>query len=264
MLKKIVQATIVFFMGVAMFCDLKYNIIPGKQVQMEPDEGYKSLLKYIHSDNAETENVDFSKPGKYEFEYRKQWNRYKGIVKISDTTPPEIKIKNPIILEKDFVSVRDFEVYINDWSEVQVSITGIEKISENISKNEFDMLNTSYITGIEKKASLMTDIPVENGLYEITLQAVDSYGNTSEATTYAYRDKEPPVFSENRVIRATIKDNHTVSVNMGDVEVTDAFCGQISTNNISIINTSNFPQITIKAIDSYGNESKAEYTVNIN
>lgn len=179
--------------------------------------------------------IDITTAGEYEVVVNYEGEEYRSTVKVVDTTPPVLKLRDVSVFENAKVSKDNFVVNASD--------------------------NSGKVT-----TTLKSDIKYGSyGKQTITIEAKDPSGNvtTKEATFTIKEDKKGPVFSG--LSNLSIKKNSSVDYKKG-VKATDNVDGSVdftfSDSNVKY-NTAGTYYVTYTAHDKKGNKTNGKRSVTI-
>lgn len=212
-----------------------------EEVEREAGSALPTVSDFLVKDNANAkivsgldDSVDMSVPGEYPVVIEISGKEYNSVLRVVDTTKPQVTTKNVTIFTTGTVEPEDLIESIEDVTATTVAFVG----SPNLS---------------------------QAGSYEVTIAVTDAGGNTTEATAQVevVADTEPPVIEgvEDITIPAgtsvSYKRNVTVTDNLDeDVELT------VVTDGVDLNTVGDYP-ITYIATDSAGNVTEVSAVLHV-
>lgn len=248
----------------------------GEELKLNAKDFFNTSDDKLKEIKFDTKKVDTSKVGEYKVTATYKKEKYTITVKVKDTKAPEVTMKQQYLFTNDVANADLTQLVdtVYDASEYTMELTNFEKTAE-LSLMDDNALNTlvdSIVYPGDQKELLSMgtkDIPTDEGVYKSALVVTDKEGNKTANEVYVILDKTGALIDDVEDMTVEQEDvTATPEVDLTQYHVEDIVDGVIGsdkyTAEMKLTDEANHQYtVYVSYTDRAGNESKAEFLVNV-
>lgn len=248
----------------------------GVNLELKAEDFFDTSDDKLKEIKFDTSKVDTSKVGEYKATATYKKEKYTITVKVEDTKAPEVTMKQQYLFTNDIAGA-DLEQLVDsvyDASEYTMELTNFEKTAELslMDDNAVNALVDSIVYPGDQDALLSMgtkDVPVDEGVYKAALVTTDAEGNQFANEVYVILDKTGALIDDVEDMTIEQEDVTAVpEVDLTQYHVEDIVDGVIGsdkyTAEMKLTDEANHQYtVYVSYTDRAGNESKAEFLVNV-
>lgn len=248
----------------------------GQELALEATDFFDISKERASEVTFDTSNVDIARPGEYKVTALYKKESYVITVKVEDTTAPAVEMKERILFTNDVAAADVMELVdsVYDASEYTIAFSRFEKSRDLSELDEAAVEQLKEEIPVpceqEKLAQLGTEeIPTEEGIYHAVVAVTDASGNVQLEEVCIVLDKTAALI-EDVEDKTVEQEDVTVEpeIQKEDYVIKDNVDGIIPPENIQtelkLTDEEKYQYtITVSYTDRAGNESKADFIINV-